>query len=370
MSDTSTDELEQMSDEEKAMMSEWESMADGDSDSDAVPEFDGGDEEGGGTRILNQEEIDSLLGFDDDNMMDSDTSGVMALINSAMVNYERLPMLDIVFDRLVRLMSTSLRNLTSDNVEVSLDQVSTVRFGDYMNSIPLPAMLSVFKAEEWDNNGLLVTDSALIYSIVDVLLGGRKGTPAIRVEGRPYTTIESKLVEKMVQVALGDLSSAFDPLSPVSFSPDRMETNPRFATITQSGNACVLARLRVDMGDRGGRVEILIPYATLEPIRELLLQMFMGEKFGRDSIWENHLTHELYKTDIKLQAILGEITLPLDDLMNWKIGTQVLFNTRVDEELEMRCGHFPMFKGPVGQKQGNIAVRIERYIPPENDDED
>lgn len=239
-----------------------------------------------------------------------------------------------------------------------------------MNSIPLPAMLSVFKAEEWDNNGLLVTDSALIYSIVDVLLGGRKGTPAIRVEGRPYTTIESKLVEKMVQVALGDLSSAFDPLSPVSFSPDRMETNPRFATITQSGNACVLARLRVDMGDRGGRVEILIPYATLEPIRELLLQMFMGEKFGRDSIWENHLTHELYKTDIKLQAILGEITLPLDELMNWKIGTQVLFNTRVDEELEMRCGHFPMFKGPVGQKQGNIAVRIERYIPPEDDDED
>jgi flagellar motor switch protein FliM len=377
MSDTSTDELEQMSEEEKAMMSEWENMsADGDSDSDAdsdaMPEFDGGtfdDEEGGGTRILNQDEIDSLLGFDDDNMMGGETSGVMALINSAMVNYERLPMLDIVFDRLVRLMSTSLRNLTSDNVEVSLDQVSTVRFGDYMNSIPLPAMLSVFKAEEWDNNGLLVTDSALIYSIVDVLLGGRKGTPAIRVEGRPYTTIETKLVEKMVQVGLGDLSSAFDPLSPVSFSLDRMETNPRFATITQSGNACVLARLRVDMGDRGGRVEILIPYATLEPIRELLLQMFMGEKFGRDSIWENHLTHELYKTDVQLQAILGEITLPLNDLMEWKIGTQILFNTRVEEELELRCGHFPMFKGPVGQKQGNIAVRVEKYIPPERDED-
>ncbi|MAE52270.1 MAG: flagellar motor switch protein FliM, partial [Micavibrio sp.] len=233
MSDTSTDELEQMSEEEKAMMSEWEAMADDEGESDAVPEFDGGGDEAGGTRILNQDEIDSLLGFDDDAGMDSDTSGVMALINSAMVNYERLPMLDIVFDRLVRLMSTSLRNLTSDNVEVSLDQVSTVRFGDYMNSIPLPAMLSVFKAEEWDNNGLLVTDSALIYSIVDVLLGGRKGTPAIRVEGRPYTTIESKLVEKMVQVGLGDLSSAFDPLSPVSFSLDRMETNPRFATITQ-----------------------------------------------------------------------------------------------------------------------------------------
>lgn len=379
MSDTSTDELEEMSDEERAVMEQWENMAeDGDSgdssegggvEADAVPAFDGeGDEEDGGTRILNQEEIDSLLGFDDD-ATGGETSGVMALINSAMVNYERLPMLDIVFDRLVRLMSTSLRNLTTDNVEVSLDQVSTVRFGDYMNSIPLPAMLSVFKAEEWDNNGLLVTDSALIYSIVDVLLGGRKGTPAIRVEGRPYTTIETKLVEKMVEVTLGDLSSAFDPLSPVSFSLDRMETNPRFATISQSGNACVLARLRVDMGDRGGRVEVLIPYATLEPIRELLLQMFMGEKFGRDSIWESHLTQELYKTDIQLQAILGELVLPLGDMLNWKIGSKIMFSTQTSDDLELRCGHFPMFKGPVGQKQDNIAVRVESYIEPEQEEE-
>jgi len=376
MSDTDTDELEQMSDEEKAMMSEWENMADeGEGDSgeeggDAMPSFDGDmDDEEGATRILNQEEIDSLLGFDDDEYSGGETSGVMALINSAMVNYERLPMLDIVFDRLVRLMSTSLRNLTSDNVEVSLDQVSTVRFGDYMNSIPLPAMLSVFKAEEWDNHGLMVTDSALIYSIVDVLLGGRKGTPAIRIEGRPYTTIETKLVERMVQVTLSDVSSAFDPLSPVSFSLERMETNPRFATITQSGNACVLARLRVDMGDRGGRIEIVIPYATLEPIRELLLQMFMGEKFGRDSIWENHLTQELYQTDVNLQAVLGELTVSLDELLKWKVGTQILFNTTTEDELELRCGHVPMFKGPVGQKQGHIAVRIDKYIPPEEENE-
>lgn len=370
-----SEEVEQMSEEEKAMMAEWEGMAGEEGDAPAAdaaePDAadDGEAEETGeeGARILNQDEIDSLLGFDDEDGFGSETSGVMALVNSAMVNYERLPMLDIVFDRLVRLMSTSLRNLTSDNVEVSLDQVSTVRFGDYMNSIPLPAMLSVFKAEEWDNHGLMVTDSALIYSVVDVLLGGRKGSPAIRVEGRPYTTIETRLVERMVNVALNDLSSAFDPLSPVSFSLDRMETNPRFATITQSNNASVLARLRVDMGDRGGRVEILVPYATLEPIRELLLQMFMGEKFGRNSIWENHLTQELHKTEVKLQAVLGEKTVSLHDLLNWKVGTRVMFNTTTDDELELRCGHLPMFRGPVGQKQDNIAVRIESYIEPKDE---
>lgn len=366
MSDT--DEKEDMSAEEQAMMDEWAAMADDEGD-----EGDGADPDDGegsseeNARILNQDEIDSLLGFDDDEGDGSENSGVMALINSAMVNYERLPMLDIVFDRLVRLMSTSLRNLTSDNVEVSLDQVSTVRFGDYINSIPLPAMLSVFKAEEWDNNGLMVTDSALIYSIVDVLLGGRKGESSIRVEGRPYTTIESKLVEKMIHVTLTDLSSAFDPLSPVSFNLDRVETNPRFATITQSGNACVLTRLRVDMGDRGGRMEILIPYATLEPIRELLLQMFMGEKFGRDSIWESHLTEELHKTDVQLQAVLGEMAVPLGEMLNWKVGDQIMLNRHTNEDVELRCGQFPMFRGPVGQRQDHIAVRIEDYIEPDED---
>lgn len=318
-------------------------------------------------RILDQNEIDSLLGFGDDD--DGGKTGIMDLINSALVNYERLPMLDVVFDRLVRLMSTSLRNLTSDNVEVSLDHISSVRFGDYLNSIPLPAMLSIFKAEEWDDRGLMVIDSALIYSIVDVLLGGRRGTSALRVEGRPYTTIETRLIERMANVVLNDLSAAFDPLSPVSFRMDRIETNPRFATITQSNNAGVLARLRIDMGDRSGRIEIMIPYATLEPVREILLQMFMGEKFGRDSIWETHLTRELFQTDIHLSAILGETTVSLNDILHWKVGSTVILNTRPEDLIEMRVGQHPMFMAKVGQKQGQIAASIEEYIePPAEDD--
>jgi flagellar motor switch protein FliM len=116
-------------------------------------------------RVLNQAEIDSLLGFGDGPDGAETTSGMQRIISSGLVSYERLPMLEIVFDRLVRIMSTSLRNFTSDNVEVSIDNIVSLRFGDYLNSIPLPAMLAVFKAEEWDNYGLMVIDSAMIYSI-------------------------------------------------------------------------------------------------------------------------------------------------------------------------------------------------------------
>src|SRR5262249_14232579 len=181
---------------------------------------------GGAERILNQEEIDSLLGFSLADINLNDNSGIRAIIDSPMVSYERLPMLEIVLDRLVRLMATSLRNFTSDNVEVSLDRITSVRFGDYLNSIPLPAILTVFKAEEWDNYGLFTIDSSLIYSIIDVLLGGRRGQSAIRIEGRPYTTIETSLVKRMVEAVLADAELAFKPLSPVKFNIDRLETNP------------------------------------------------------------------------------------------------------------------------------------------------
>jgi flagellar motor switch protein FliM len=344
--------------EEDRLAAEWAALAEETSGSgDAAAGATGS------TRVLNQDEIDSLLGFDQEAGGDGENSGIMALVNSALVNYERLPMLEVVFDRLVRMMSTSLRNFTSDNVEVSLDQISSVRFGDYLNSIPLPAMLSVFKAEEWDNFGLLVVDSALIYSIVDVLLGGRRGTAAMRIEGRPYTTIERNLVERMVHVVLSDLSASFDPLSPVTFRFDRLETNPRFATIARPANAAVLVKLRVDMEDRGGRLELMIPYATLEPVRELLLQMFMGEKFGRDSIWETHLASELMVTNVDLLAVLDEMTLSLHEVLDWKVGSRILLNASADGVIELRCGEVPMFQGRMGRKGGNIAVRIEKELP-------
>ena len=300
-------------------------------------------------RVLNQAEIDSLLGFGAGPTREAEESGIQKIISSGLVSYERLPMLEIVFDRLVRLLSTTLRNFTSDNVDVSIDGIVSLRFGDYLNSVPLPAMLGVTRADEWDNYGLAVVDSALIYSVVDVLLGGRRGTAAMRIEGRPYTTIERTLVERLVNVVLDDLTSAFEPLCPVHFKFERLEVNPRFAVISRPANACVLVRLRVDMEDRGGKLEILLPYATLEPVRELLLQQFMGEKFGRDSIWETHLAEELRHTDIGLDVVLDEQIMPLSAVLNLKVGDRISLGVAPGAPVSLRCGEVPHFEGEMGR---------------------
>ena len=204
--------------------------------------------------------------------------------------------------------------------------------------------------------------------MVFVLLGGRRETAIMRVEGRPYTNIERHLVENMIKVVLTDLAVSFDPISSVTMRYDRLETNPRFAGIARNDNAAILARMRIDMEDRGGRFDLLFPYATLEPVRELLLQQFMGEKFGRDSIWESHLAKELWSTDVELEAVLDTVEIDLNELLDWSEGDFLPLTVSPDSMVTLQSRGVPLFKGLMGQKDGHISVKVaDRVVETESD---
>ena len=312
--------------------------------------------------FLDQEEVDTIFGFDPEDADQSKQNGVRAIVDSTVVSYERLPMLEIVFDRLVRTLTTTLRGFFSDNVEVSLDDVTSVRFGDYVSSLPLPTILSVFKAEPWENYGLITIDSELIYLVMDVLLGGRRGVSNFRIEGRPYTTVEVNLVKRMLDLVLSEAEQAFQPLSPVKFIAERIETNPRFASITRPANAAILIALAIDLEGRGGRVELLLPYATIEPIRELLLQSYMGEKLGRDHIWEGHLASEIWQAKLDIDAVLHEAEMPVKKVLDLKVGDTLVFDVRGDPMVTLRCGEMLLSQGRIGRIGDNIAVEIAKPL--------
>jgi flagellar motor switch protein FliM len=335
----------------EGMAAEWAAMPD-------IVEDDGGETEANIDRLMNQEEIDTMLGFSIGDDGKGGRNGIQAIVDSGSVTYERLPMLEIIFERLVRLLSTSLRNLFSDNVEVTLEGIRSVRFGDYINSISLPAMLAVFKAEEWDNFGLVTIESALTYSVLDTMLGGKRGQAAARVDGRPFTSIEMSLLRRVIGVVLGDAEAAFKPLSPVNFRVDRIESNPRFVSISRPANAAIRVELRFDMEGRGGSLHLLLPYATIEPIRELLLESFMGEKLGRDPIWENHLATEVWQADVAVKCVLHECTMPLKRVMKLEIGDTLMFDARPDSVASLRCGEFIVSEGRIGRVDDKIAVQV------------
>lgn len=366
-----------MADEEtgadEAMAAQWAEALENDKGAEgaegAAEESTVADEGGGDdARVLNQDEIDSLLGFDGQKDDDGTVSGIHAILDKSRMAYEKLPMMEVVFDRMVRQLSTSLRVFTSDSVDVSIDSMTSLRFDDYLNSIPLPALMVIFRAVEWENFGLVTVDSSLIYSMVDILLGGRKVTGTARVDGRPYTTIEQDLVKRMVEIVLADMSAAFEPLSPANFLFERLESNPRFATITRPSNAALLVKLRLDIEERGGIIEILLPHTTLEPIRDILLQMFMGEKLGQDTVWEKHFGKEIRQTDIHIEAVLNEKMITLGDVMRFKVGSTLMLDCKHEDDIVLKSGGVELTKGKLGRMGEKMAVSLNEPVKRRNAD--
>lgn len=304
---------------------------------------------------FDQASIDAMFGG---NEPVTRKSGLKAVIESRIISHERLPMLEVVCEHMVRSFATSMRNLTSDAIDVSLDELTSIRFGEFMGRLELPAMIGVFNVVEWDNYGVLTVDSSLIYAVVDALLGGRRGGGPMRIEGRAFTTIETTLVSKMIELALADLAVAFEPIDQVGIVLDRVETNPRFAAIAGPTNIAAVATFRVDMEGRGGKFSILLPYATIEPVREKLLQRFMGQKMGRGNIWEEHMAAELLKTEVPVDVVLGEKVMRLEEVRGFAVGHTITLGTAPDDALAVQSGGVTVGRGQIGQRRNNVAVRM------------
>lgn len=359
---------------EAEMLAEWESMAGGEEEGAAEAEeasvADAPSQPasaGGVEHVLDQNEIDSLLGIDGDD--DQELTGIRALLDQNVVNYEKLPMLDVIFDHFERFLSTSLRHFTADNVDVTYAGMTSVRFGDYLNTVPLPAGLIVVNAIGLEDYILMVYESNLIYSVVDVLLGGRRAAP-IPSQGRSFTNIEKRIMDNLTDIVLNDLSEAFAPVAPVQFKMERMEVNPRFAAISQETNVSILVSIRIALEGREGMMHFCLPYATLEPVREQLLQQFMGEKFGQDNIWENHLSQELFHTRMPISAVLDPIKLPLQTALNWKLGDTVVFNARPQTPVSINCGGVTKMVGQMGRAQDFKAFKVLSNITDFNEEQD
>lgn len=306
---------------------------------------------------FDQAGIDAIFGFSAQEAPQL-KKGLRALLDANIISHERLPMLEVVCERMVRTFATSMRNLTSDAIDVHMEEVSSTRFGDFMNRLPLPAMIGVFHVKEWDNYGVVTVNSNLIYAVVDALLGGRKGNGAIRIEGRAFTTIETKLVGKMIQLALDDFAASFEAIEPVTMTLERVETSPRFASIAGPSNLTAVVTFRVDMEGRGGKFNFLLPYATIEPVREKLLQRFVGEKLGRDRMWEMHMATELRNTEVCLDIVLGETPLRIQDYMALKVGQTISLNRNPDDALDVKCGGVTLGQAQIGRRNSNIAIQM------------
>ena len=313
--------------------------------------------------VLSQEEVSSLTRTSDIEE-ERKESGIYTLLNSPKVIYERLPMLEIVFDRLTKYLNTALRNFTSDNAKASLKSMKAIRFDDFINNVSKTTLLGIFRAKEWQNNPFIITlDQNIIYAVLEALLGGRKTEKKIEVSTRSYSNIERNLILRLIKLILREFSQAFSPVTKVRLEFDHLE-NPRFARITQSVSVAIIVNMQLTIDKRAGVVSFLLPYSSLEPVRSVLLQMFMGEKFGNDDVWERHLANEVWCMTTTLKGLLGKTKTSLNEVLNWKKGSQLMLPRHKDDLVQIFCSETLVGQGKMGTRNGQIAILIDKlYFP-------
>lgn len=274
------------------------------------------------------------------------------ILSTQQVHFERLPLLEVVLNQFTQKLA--LNSLSS--ADIALSKLSTKRFGEFMKSVSSPSMIGIVEVNEWRSKCLFVLDRELVFLLVCNLLGSET---IENIEERPYTLIECDLIESVLQKVISDLALSFSVVMPLTMKFNRIETNPQLALITQDNDSTIVAQFSITLSQRTGCIHLILPYSTLEPARDILLENYKGEQSG--SIWEEHLREQVCSADLELDVVFKEHTLPLSEVLNWKPGSELHLKTCAQDPIMLRCRNHIIGYGKMGQKAGNVAIRLEDF---------
>lgn len=306
-------------------------------------------------------DFDDGFGFDF-NMPTQDRSGLKVLVESAIVSHRRLPALEVIFERAARLMTTSLRNLTGDTLEVVLDDISSTRFSDFQETAADNCVIAPILCEDLKNYSLITVDTDFVLTIVDLLLGGRREALASAHEDHKFTPIELALTQRVIENLCGELSEAFATVVSKPFLLEKIETHARFAAITQSNAVCMVAKFRVDMQGVSTKICVLIPYASLEPIQGKLLNEYSLENDSNKSFWQKALLNEVTASYFTLNIVLADVKTTIGAVAALKVGDVLPLHKTLEERVLVKVDNVSLAQATIGRSQENIVVRFETEI--------
>ncbi len=321
------------------------------------------------SQILSQEEVDALLRGVSDGEIETeaddlgDDSGVVPydLTSQERIIRGRMPTLDIINQRFSRLFRNSLSAALRKVLDVSAVSTDTVKFGEFIKSLPVPASLHIFRMAPLRGFALLVAESKMVFALVDSFFGG-SGDAKMKIEGRDFTAIEQKIIKKVVLMMLQDLEKAWVPIHDVEMAFVRSEVNPQFAAIVPPTDVVVVILFEVEMDQVSGTITVCLPYSTIEPIIGKLKAGFQSDQLEMDLAWVKRLRERLDVAEVDVNVRLGETSVTSQEFTELKEGTILQLDTDVSDELAVFVGGVEKFRGYPGVVRGNKAVKISQIV--------
>lgn len=325
------------------------------------------------TRILSQDEVDALLKGLIEGEIEVDSEP--PLPEDGVIPYDftsqeriirgRMPTLEVINEHFARTYRISLSMVLRRTVDIQTNFVQLVKFGEFLRSLPLPSSFHIYRMEPLRGQCLLVVDSKLVFSLVECFLGGSSRN-SFKIEGRDFTNIERRLIQKVVLMAFQDLEKAWAPVHPVKLHLLRVEINPMFVGIATPNDIMVISKFQVEMEQTEGFITLCIPYATVEPIKGKLYSGFQSEQLEMDVRWTSHIQEQLLDMPVSVVVELGSKTLTVREILNLAVGDIIVFDKKVTEPLLVRVEGVPKFTGFAGQYRQAKALQVESLLYPQS----
>jgi flagellar motor switch protein FliM len=317
-------------------------------------------------QILSQDEVDALLqGITGESQKleqeDTPTEGVhdYNLASQERIVRGRMPTMEIINERFARNIRVGLFNLIRKSPEVSVEPIKVQKYSAFLREIVVPTNFNIMAVRPLRGSGLVVCDPTLVFAVIDSLFGGA-GKFHTRIEGRDFSPTEQRVILRLVEVISAEYARAWKGIYPVELDYQRSEMQPQFATIATPSEIVVCTSFTLEIGDTSGTVHFCIPYATLEPIRDILYSSIQGDSTEPDRRWVKLLSQQIQSASVNLVADLAHAPATVEQLLALKAGDFIELD--LNPLVEAKIDGVPIMECYYGTSNGKYALRVEQML--------
>jgi flagellar motor switch protein FliM len=315
--------------------------------------------------FLSQDEVDALLqgvtGEEDAPAAEEPEGGVRNydIASQERIVRGRMPAFELVNDRFGRLIRAGIFNFMRKSPEVSVGTVRVIKYSEFVRNVAVPTNLNLVSLKPLRGMALVVIDPNLVFTVVDNLFGGDSQVHS-RIEGREFSGTEMRIIQRLLDVLLEEYRRAWAPAHPIGFEYVRSEMHTQFATIATPNEIVLVTSFKIELGEAGGDVHIVIPYASVEPIRDKLFNGLAGDSTEPDKRWSALLRHQVQDAEVEMTAVLAKLPVDVRALLAMRAGDVIGFD--LPKRIIAGVEGVPLFDCRYGTLNGRYAVKVERAL--------
>ena len=271
----------------------------------------------------------------------------------------RMPTMEIINERFARNIRLGVFNLIRRSPEVSISGIKVQKYSDFLRGIVVPTNFNIMSVRPLRGSGLIVCEPTLVFAVIDALFGGN-GKYHTRIEGRDFSPTEQRIIVRLVDVVSAEYKKAWQGIYPLELEYQRSEMLPQFANIATPSVVVVTTSFTLEIGDNTGSIHFCIPYATLEPIRDVLYSTVQGDSAEPDRRWVNLLTQQIQPAEVELAAVLAQAPSTVEQLLAFKPGDFIELDLK--QIIQAKVSGVPLFDCHYGTSNGKYSLKVHRML--------